>query len=114
MQPLGIVSREHMALLGGVQRVVDDVWAEIGDEDAGATGRKACRIESAKSSHPEFPIFSAVLASMPSVANGRILPVCSHIAAVRPLHSSSHLTICHIRHIHASRELSYAHHPPTL
>ena len=114
MPPLGIVSPEHMALLGGVQRVVDDVWAEIGDEVAGATSRKACRIEAAKSSHPEFPIFSAVLASMPSLANGHIMPVCAHITSVRPLHPSSHLTICHIQHIHASRELSYAHHHHTL
>ena len=59
-----------MELLDAVQRVVDDIWDEIGDEVAGTTGRRACRTESANASHPEFPLFSAVLASMPSLSNG--------------------------------------------
>ena len=70
LSPLGMVSPQNMALLDVVQRVVDNIWDEIGDDVAGATGRRACRIESAKASHPEFPLFSAVLASMPSRSNG--------------------------------------------
>ena len=70
VSPLGIASPTNMALLDAVQRVVDTIWNDIGDEVAGKDGRMACRIESAKASHPEFPLFSAVLASMPSLSNG--------------------------------------------
>ena len=84
--PLGIVSPQNMELLDAVQRVVDDTWNEIGDEVAGPTGRKACRMESAKASHPEFPLFSAMLASMPSLSNGQPPPLCACMTAVCPLY----------------------------
>ena len=84
--PLGIVSPQNMELLDAVQRVVDDVWNEIGDEVAGPNGREACRIESAKASHPEFPLFSTMLASMPSLSNGQPPPLCMCMTAVCPVH----------------------------
>ena len=84
--PLGIVSPKNMELLDAVQRVVDDVWEDIGEEVAGPTGRKACRIESARSSHPEFPLFSAMLASMPSLSNGQLPSLCACMAAVCPMY----------------------------
>ena len=84
--PLGIVSPKNMELLDAVQRVVDNTWNEIGDEIAGPTGRKACRMESAKSSHPEFPLFASMLASMPSLSNGQPPPLCaSHTYILWPV-----------------------------
>ena len=84
--PLGIVSPQNMDLLDAVQRVVDATWNEIGDEVAGPNGRAACRMESAKASHPEFPLFSTMLASMPSLSNGQPPPMCMCMAAVCPVH----------------------------
>ena len=88
VSPLGIVSPANMALLDGVQRVVDDKWNEIGERVAGKTGRMACRIESAKASHPEFPLFASMLASMPSLSNGSPSSLCVCMTAVCPLHQS--------------------------
>ena len=88
VSPLGIVSPANMALLDGVQRVVDQKWNEIGDKVAGKTGRMACRIESAKASHPEFPLFASMLASMPSLSNGSPSSLCVCMTAVCPLHQS--------------------------
>ena len=84
--PLGIVSPKNMELLDAVQRVVDETWREIGNEVAGDTGRRACRMESAKSSHPEFPLFASMLASMPSLSNGQPPPLCACMTAVCPLY----------------------------
>ena len=86
LAPLGIVSPKNMELLDAVQRVVDDTWEEIGEEVAGPTGRRACRMESAKASHPEFPLFSAMLASLPSLSNGQLPPLCVCMTAVCPLY----------------------------
>ena len=86
VSPLGIVSPTHMALLDGVQRVVDQKWNEIGEKVAGKNGRMACRIESAKASHPEFPLFASMLASMPSLSNGSPLSLCACMTAVCSLH----------------------------
>ena len=107
VSPLGIVSPQNMELLDAVQRVVDNIWNVIGDDVAGATGRRACRIESAKASHPEFPLFSVVLASMHSLSNGSPLSLRACMTAVCPLHQSSpstpiafglyiHLVVCRI------------------
>ena len=73
-----IVSPEHCELLDGVQRISDQLWSENGQEIAGATGYKAIKLLSATNSHPEFPIFATMLASVPSLANGppARLPVC--------------------------------------
>ena len=93
VSPLGIVSPANMALLDGVQRVVDKKWGEIGERVAGKTGRMACRLESAKASHPEFPLFASMLASMPSLSNGPPSSLCMCMTAVCPLHKSlSHTT----------------------
>ena len=88
VSPLGIVSPANMALLDAVQRVVDAKWNEIGEKVAGKTGRMACRIESAKASHPEFPLFAAMLVSMPSLSNGSPPSLCVCMTAVCPLHQS--------------------------
>ena len=88
MAQLGIVSLANMELLDGVQRVVDDKWNEIGERVAGKTGRMACRIESAKASHPEFPLFASMLASMPSLSNGSPSSLCVCMTAVCSLHQS--------------------------
>ena len=84
LAPLGIVPPKNMELLDAVQRVVDETWNEIGDEVAGPTGRKACRMESARSSHPEFPLFASMLASMPSLSNGQPPPLCACTTTVYP------------------------------
>ena len=66
-----IVSPEHCELLDGVQRISDQLWLENGPEIAGATGYRAVKLLSATNSHPEFPIFATMLASVPSLANGQ-------------------------------------------
>ena len=92
VSPLGIVSPQNMALLDSVQRVVDAKWNEIGEHVAGKKGRMACRLESAKASHPEFPLFASMLASMPSLSNGPPSSLCMCMTAVCPLHKSSYHT----------------------
>ena len=66
-----IVSPEHCELLDGVQRISDQLWAESGPQIAGATGYRAVKLLSATNSHPEFPIFAPMLASVPSLASGQ-------------------------------------------
>ena len=66
-----IVSPEHCELLDGVQRISDQLWLENGPEIAGATGYRAVKLLSATNSHPEFPIFAPMLASVPSLASGQ-------------------------------------------
>ena len=69
---LAIVSPENCELLDGVQRIVDEQWAKHGEAIAGKVGAKAVKLQSARSSHPAFPIFASVLGATPSLANGRI------------------------------------------
>ena len=69
---LAIVSPENCELLDGVQRIVDEQWAKHGETIAGKVGAKAVKLQSARSSHPAFPIFASVLGATPSLANGRI------------------------------------------
>ena len=66
-----IVSPEHCELLDGVQRLVDDVWQIHGPEIAGRDGFDAIRIQAARDSHPQFPMFAAALGATPSLGNGR-------------------------------------------
>ena len=75
--PTGIVSPAHCELLDGVQRIVDDAWLQWGPEIAGELGYKAVRMQSARGSHPQFPIFASMLGAIPSLANGHIPPVAS-------------------------------------
>ena len=72
--PTGIVSPAHCELLDGVQRIVDDAWLQWGPEIAGELGYKAVRMQSARDSHPQFPIFASMLGAIPSLANGHIPP----------------------------------------
>ena len=69
---LAIVSPENCELLDGVQRIVDEQWAKHGETIAGKVGVKAVKLQSARSSHPAFPIFASILGATPSLANGRI------------------------------------------
>ena len=83
---LGIVSPENCDLLGGVQRMVDDLWAKHGQEIAGEKGYKAIRLQGVKYSHPEFPIVASILGSMPSLGNGHTPPCDVHRVATRVSH----------------------------
>ena len=69
---LGIVSPDNCELLDGVQRIVDEAWRKHGADIAGDRGYKAIRIQAARDSHPEFPIFASILGSCPSLGNGHL------------------------------------------
>ena len=79
MGELGIVSPENCDLLDGVQRIVDEAWRTHGADIAGVRGYKAVRLQAARDSHPEFPIFASCLASMGSLGNG---PIPAHASAL--------------------------------
>ena len=91
-----IVSPEHCDLLDGVQRLVDDVWAQHGPEIAGQAGFDAIRIQAARDSHPQFPIFAAALGATPSLGNGRTpasvraLYRCTSSASMSSAHQCTH------------------------
>ena len=53
-----------------VQRVMCEAWRKHGADIAGADGYHAVRLQAARDSHPEFPIFASCLASMASLGNG--------------------------------------------
>ena len=98
----GIASPAHCELLDGVQRIVDDAWLQWGPEIAGELGYKAVRMQSARDSHPPFPIFASMLGAIPSLANGHIPPfaspcVCPPVALIdncrRP-----YMTV-HVQHV---------------
>ena len=57
-------------LLDIVQRIITEAWRKHGETIAGETGYKAVRLQAARDSHPEFPIFASCLASMGSLGNG--------------------------------------------
>ena len=77
-----IVSTENCSLLDNVQRITDELWAESGEEIAGAKGYTACRLLSATNSHPQFPIFATALGSLPSLGNDHS-HMCACIAYFR-------------------------------
>ena len=91
-----IVSPEHCELLDGVQRLVDDAWAQHGPEIAGQDGFDAIRIQAARDSHPQFPIFAAALGATPSLGNGRTpasvraLYRCTSSASMSSAHQCTH------------------------
>ena len=91
-----IVSPEHCELLDGVQRLVDDAWAQHGPEIAGQDGFDAIRIQAARDSHPLLPFFAAALGSTPSLGNGRTparvraLYRCTSSASMSPAHQCTH------------------------
>ena len=67
---MNIVSPEYCHLLGTTQCIADSMWADCGEEIVGAKGFRAVRLLGVATSHPDFPIFSTALATMPSLANG--------------------------------------------
>ena len=100
--PEGIVSPANCDLLDGVQRITDEAWATLGNEIAGPRGKKACQIQAARDSHPEFPIFAAMLGSMPSLGNGHTPPLGVYIVAVCAVRPYSHsIGIVCIYRLHA-------------
>ena len=100
--PEGIVSPANCDLLDGVQRITDEAWSLLGKEIAGPRGKVACQIQAARDSHPEFPIFAAMLGSMPSLGNGNTQPLDVYIVAVRAVRPYSHsIGIVCIYRIHA-------------
>ena len=100
--PEGIVSPANCDLLDGVQRIVDDLWAEFGEEIAGKRGKRACQIQAARDSHPEFPIFSAILSSMPSLGNGPLRHwMCIVQLSVQFIHALTSFVSCvYIANVH--------------
>ena len=100
--PEGIVSPANCDLLDGVQRITDEAWALYGPTIAGPRGKMACQIQGARDSHPEFPIFAAMLGSMPSLGNGNTPPLDVYIVAVRAVRPYSHsIGIVCIYRLHA-------------
>ena len=100
--PEGIVSPANCDLLDGVQRITDEAWALLGKEIAGPRGKVACQTQAARDSHPEFPIFAAMLGSMPSLGNGHTPQLDVYIVAVRAVRPYSHsIGIVCIHRIHA-------------
>ena len=102
--PTGIVSPAHCELLDGVQRIVDEAWQEHGPTIAGSVGYKAVRMQSARDSHPPFPIFASMLGAIPSLANGHIPPfaspcVCPPVALIDNCRLPS-MTV-HVQHVDA-------------
>ena len=47
-----------------------EAWRKYGADIAGPDGYMAIRLQAARDSHPEFPIFASCLASMGSLGNG--------------------------------------------
>ena len=105
-----IVSEEHCALLEAIQSRADKDWREHRDYIAGRQAAESIRHYSVLYSHPEFPVFTTALATMPAMGNGVtinlwgdpdpvVLPVFNmnfsqtRIASPKPSHTST----CHCR-----------------
>ena len=65
-----IVSEEHCALLEAIQTRADNDWKDNRDYIAGRQAAEAIRHYSVLYSHPEFPVFTTALATMPAMGNG--------------------------------------------
>ena len=65
-----IVSEEHCALLEAIQNKTDNDWKEHRDFIAGRQAAESIRHYSVLYSHPEFPVFTTALATMPAMGNG--------------------------------------------
>ena len=101
-----IVSEEHCALLEAIQSRADKDWREHRDYIAGKQAAESIRHYSVLYSHPEFPVFTTALATMPAMGNGVtidlwgepdpvVLPVFNlnfsqtRIASPKPSHTST-------------------------
>ena len=65
-----IVSEEHCALLEAIQPRADNDWRDNRDYIAGKQAAASIRHYSVLYSHPEFPVFTTALATMPAMGNG--------------------------------------------
>ena len=65
-----IVSEEHCALLEAIQTRADNDWKDNRDYIAGRQAAESIRHYSVLYSHPEFPVFTTALATMPAMGNG--------------------------------------------
>ena len=77
-----IVSEELCTLLDRVQVITDREWNRLASTNCGANDpAMAIRLLSASNSHPAFPIFCLILATLPSLANGKP-PATLHASSV--------------------------------
>ena len=72
-----IVSKENCDLMHSVQGKADREWATHSGEIAGVDGAKAVQLLAAQMSVPPFPLFSTMLSTIPSLANGATVKLWS-------------------------------------